>query len=121
MSFTNMNLLAIQPRTDLDAIGRRRLRLTNQIQKQIAFLENHAIGKKRRGAWYVQQPDGSFIISVRYGKSDLELAKGKYAIGCQTTAECISSLKQVLLVVAKGTFDDQLTKISAQIRVRFKR
>lgn len=121
MSFTDMKLLAIQPRADLDAVGKRRLRLTSQIQKQIVFLESHAVGKKRRGAWYVEQPDGSFIISVRYGKHDLELAKGKYAIGCQTTAECISALKQALLVVSKGTFDDQLAKISMQIRARFKK
>jgi hypothetical protein len=121
MSFADMKLLAIQPRADLDAVGKRRLRLTNQIQKQIAFLENHTVGKKRRGAWYAEQPDGAFIISVRYGKHDLELAKGKYAIECRAPEECIVALKQALIVVSKGTFDDQLAKISTQIRARFKK
>jgi hypothetical protein len=121
MSFTDMKLLAIQPRADLDAVGKRRLRLISQIHKQIGFLETHSVGKKRRGAWYTEQAEGSLVISVRYGKHDLELAKGKYAIGCQTPSECISALKQALLVVSKGTFDDQLAKISTQIRARFKK
>ncbi|MDW5316430.1 hypothetical protein [Rhizobium sp. PL01] len=121
MSFADMKLLAVQPRTDLDAVGKRRLRLTNQIKKQIAMLEDHTLGKKRRGAWYVEQPDGSLIISVRYGKQDLELAKGKHAIDCRAPEECIVALKQALLVVLKGTFDDQLAKISTQIRARFKK
>lgn len=121
MSFTDMKLLATQPRADLDAVGKRRLRLTGQIHKQIKMLENHVAGTRRRGAWYVEQPDGAMIISIRYGKHDLELAKGKYAIECRAPEECIVALKQALLVVAKGTFDDQLAKISTQIRARFRR
>lgn len=121
MSFENMKLVAAKKRAPLDAAGKRRARLLHQINKQIDFASKFTLARAQRGRWFQQEPDGSFILAIRYGRRDLELSKGKFAISCASTDELIKALEAGRLHCSKGQFDEQLERISGEIRSGFRR
>ncbi|MBY3181028.1 hypothetical protein HFO24_04995 [Rhizobium laguerreae] len=121
MSFENMKLVAAKKKAPLDAAGKRRARLLHQINKQIDFASKFTPARAQRGRWFQQEPDGSFTLSIRYGRRDLELSKGKFAISCTSTDELIKALEAGRLHCSKGQFDEQLERISGEIRTGFRR
>lgn len=121
MPFDNHKLLASQPRAETDEKAKRRNRLAAQINKQVEFAKIHQPGRIRRGCWYRQHPDGSFTVTIRYGRHDLELAKGKFAIACNTSVDLVNALEEARSLTQAGTFDDQLAKISKNVRAGFEK
>lgn len=121
MAFENLKLLPPQQRPTPDAQARRRLRLMAQIDKQISFVTDLANSRKRRGKWFWQQPDGTLLLSIRYGRKELELAKGKTVVSCATSEMLLEALRECRAVTINGHFDNQLEKLSMEIRAGFKR
>ncbi|MCZ4090611.1 hypothetical protein [Sinorhizobium psoraleae] len=74
MSFENFKLLPKQKPAPADANTKRRLRFLSQIEKQIGFATSDP-DRKRRGQWFWKAGDGSYVLSVRYGRRDIELSK----------------------------------------------
>ena len=58
-------------------------------------------------------------LSINYGKSPIELAKGKFSIVCTGLEQVKSSLETVKSSVLKGDFDTVLDKRSKVIRSNF--
>ena len=70
--------------------------------------------------WFWLDNGGDYFLSINYGKSPIELAKGKFSIVCENIEEVKSSLLKVKSSIQKGDFDSVLAKRSKQIRANFK-
>ena len=121
MVFEKHKLLVAQVRAPQDDVSRRRDRMLMQIDKQIESVATDKIGAKRRGAWYRRIANGTYVLTIRYGRRDLELAKGKHAIGCDEVHEIIRALEEARAAVASGIFDNQMKAISNEIRAKFRK
>lgn len=120
MSFENFKLLPKQKPAPADPHTKRRLRFLSQIEKQIGFATSDP-DRKRRGQWFWKAGDGSYVLSVRYGRRDIELSKGKFAVSCATADEFVTVLQEVKRIALEGGFDEQLTRISGEIRRAFRK
>ena len=70
--------------------------------------------------WFWLDDSGSYYLSINYGKSPLELAKGKFSIVCRELDEVMTSLQTVRSSILKGDFDTLLERRSKSIRSNFK-
>lgn len=120
MSFEKFKLLPKQEPAPVDANTTRRQRFLSQIEKQIGFATS-VPERKRRGQWFWKVEDGSYVLSVRYGRRDIELSKGKFAVACTKSDEIVTVLQEVKRVALAGDFDEQLARISGEIRKSFKK
>lgn len=120
MAFENLKLVATVDRSPVDAVTKRRQRLFIQINKQIDLAGKFIPGRSQRGRWFRQNADGSFTLTIRYGRKDLELAKGKYGIACASMEELVEGLSSVRSQCSQGYFDGQLEKVSREIRSGFR-
>ncbi|WP_041409480.1 hypothetical protein [Sinorhizobium fredii] len=120
MAFENLKLLPKQTPFPADATTKRRLRFVSQIEKQIGFATAGA-DRKRRGQWFWKAGDGSYVLAVRYGRRDIELSKGKFAVSCADGNSIMTALQEVKRIALEGAFDEQLARISGEIRSSFKK
>lgn len=97
----------------------RRSRLINSIRRQQALVESTKAGEKTHRTWFWMSEDGKIFLQIKYGKTALELSKGKFAIQCSSLDDVINNLAIVEGLVNKGEFDAMLTAISKDIRTRF--
>jgi len=110
-------------------IVERRESVIKGIDKQIMICDSllqgnevvrdHQTGRKLP-QWFWLDDSGSYFLSINYGKSPIELAKGKFSIVCESVEEVKSSLETVKSSILKGDFDKVLEKRSKQIRSNFK-
>jgi hypothetical protein len=121
MGLDGLRLVAARQKPLLDSEAQRRKRLVSQIEKQITFVDQTAQGKNPRGRWWWADEDGKLVLSIKYGRTPLELAKGKQAIICETLADIVIALEKARAVALGGTFDPQLKVISDQIKKRFRK
>jgi hypothetical protein len=121
MALEGLKLVQAPKRNSPDPVTQRRLRLVMQVEKQVTLVESHKQGRKPRGRWWFMDPDGKPILAIKYGKVPLELAKGKHAIACDDMDDVIDALHKAKAATLDGTFDAQLTTISAEVRSRFKK
>jgi hypothetical protein len=108
-----------KPRT-LDRASQRRQKIVNGIDQQIALLDTHRQGQPIKNAWFWRGDDGRYFLSIRYGRSEVEFAKGMYSIECSDIAALADALKEVRSMVLKGKLDDGLQKASETLRAKFK-
>jgi hypothetical protein len=121
MAFDGLKLVAAPKREVLDAAGKRRQRLVMQIDNQLYMAEPDNRNRKFRGRWWTIDIDGKPTLTIQYGKTALELAKGKHAIACTDMDDVIAALKKAREIAVGGTFDDQLATISSKVRERFQK
>lgn len=119
MALEGLKLTVSKVKPKLDVSAQRRKRLVTQIEKQIKFVDQTSQGKSPRGRWWFEDEDGKLILSIKYGRTALELAKGKNAIVCEALPELVEALEKAKNAAASGSFDDQLAAISEQVRKRF--
>lgn len=119
MAFENLTLIDAVNRSPADGATKRRRRLLMQIDKQIEIVNEFSAGRQKRGRWFQENQDGSISLAVRYGRRDLELSQGKFAISCNTVSEVLDALATVRLHCSERHFDTQLEKISGEIRKGF--
>lgn len=116
-----LNLTAAQKPQQTDRTVERRAKLALRIDQQIAKLDEVSNGKTVKGTWYWQAEDGSYLLSIRYGRRDLELSKGMFSIACEDTPAIQASLVKVREMVLSGDLDDALEKASVALRAKFKK
>jgi hypothetical protein len=68
---------------------------------------------KRVKRWWVEQADGSVLLTVRYGSKALELAKGKNAIHIANRAQLVETLQGLREAVMQGELDVPLRRVTA--------
>jgi phosphoenolpyruvate synthase/pyruvate phosphate dikinase len=108
-----------KPRT-LDRVSQRRKKIVAGIDQQIALVEQHQQGLSVKNAWFWQTDNGHYLLSIRYGRSEIELAKGMYSVDCADVVALTEALKEVRQMVLKGKLDDGLQKASDSLRAKFK-
>lgn len=108
-----------KPRT-LDRVAQRRQKIVTGIDQQITLLDQHRQGQPTKNAWFWQGKDGHYFLSIRYGRSEIELAKGMYCVDCADIAALDEALKEVRAMALKGKLDDGLQKASDTLRAKFK-
>lgn len=120
MSFDEFTLLPTIPRKTEDPVRVRRQRLAANIRRQIDMLSEGNASKSHRGRWFREVDGGRVAISLRYGKAELELAKGKFAVSCTDREETIAFLRAALIDVEAGKFDQKLEAAATAIRDRLR-
>ena len=98
---------------------KRRQRLVQRIDQQIALCDVMRSGQMPRKAWAWMDDDGSYFLPIKYGRQQIELKKGMFSILCSDLSEVVGALTTVRAMVLRGELDDQLTKASSEIRKKF--
>lgn len=103
----------------VDVTVQRRQKLVRRIDQQIGYVRQMIDGKQPRAAWVWMDSEGTYFLPIFYGRHQIELQKGKFAIECPDLDHTEAALCTVRAMVLKGDFDSQLAKVSADIRGRF--
>jgi len=124
-----LNLTPIKKVTGRNPVTERRESVVRGIDKQIKICQglldgNDVVRDSETGRkvpqWFWLDDSGSYYLSINYGKSPLELAKGKFSIVCRELDEVMTSLQTVRSSILKGDFDTLLERRSKSIRSNFK-
>lgn len=124
-----LNLTPMKRTVGRNPITERRESVIKGIDKQIMVCDGLLDGKdvvrdqytgRKIPQWFWLDDSGSYYLSINYGKSPIELAKGKFSIVCTGLEQVKSSLETVKSSVLKGDFDTVLDKRSKVIRSNFK-
>ncbi len=81
---------------------------------------SESVVKTRVRPWWTADTDGSVLLWIKYGNTNLELAKGKPAIRITNRNELIPTLETVLKAVRAGEMDKQIEVAVASFKARFK-
>ena len=123
-----LNLTPMKRTVGRNPITERRESVIKGVDKQIMVCEGLLEGKdvvrdqytgRKIPQWFWLDDSGSYYLSINYGKSPIELAKGKFSIVCTGLEQVKSSLETVKSSVFKGDFDTVLDKRSKVIRSNF--
>lgn len=123
-----LNLTPMKRTVGRNPITERRESVIKGIDKQIMVCDGLLDGKdvvrdqytgRKIPQWFWLDDSGSYYLSINYGKSPIELAKGKFSIVCTGLEQVKSSLETVKSSVLKGDFDTVLGKRSKTIRANF--
>jgi hypothetical protein len=105
----------------LDRIAQRRKKLVANIDDQIARLAEPGTQKSSGGDWFWPGEDGKYYLSIKYGRTDIELTKGMFSVECADLTEVNTALEKIREMVLSGKLDDALQKASDALRAKFKR
>jgi len=108
-----------KPRT-LDRASQRRQKIVAGIDQQIALIDQHRKGQPIKNKWFWQGVDGRYYLSIRYGRSEIELAKGMYSVDCADIDALAAALQEIRSMVLKGKLEEGLQKASDKLRAKFK-
>ena len=114
------NLTSNKKPNKVNPIVMRRNKLIKGINKQLKNIDDLKQGMIVRNTWWFNDENNNFYLTIRYGKSDLELDKGKFSIMCKDIDEVSESLEKIKELVVSGSFDTTLNDVSKSIRTNFK-
>jgi hypothetical protein len=75
---------------------------------------------KRIRPWWFVSANGKVCISIKYGTSVLELAKGKPSVEIDSPQDLIKALEAIKGAVEAGELDGQIEIASTNLRAGFK-
>lgn len=76
---------------------------------------------KRVKEWFFTADNGKLCVTLRYGSSQVEFAKGKTAIELANAEQLVTTLMALRDAVSNGELDTQLEAASAQVKEMFKK
>ena len=117
----DLKLTTAQKPQKADRTTERRSKLVQQIDQQSAKLDEVSDGKSVHGLWFWRVDDGTYLLSIRYGRRDLELSKGMFSIACEDLSAVKTTLEKVREMTLAGELDEALEKASAALRAKFKK
>ena len=115
----SLKLVPMTKPEQTNPIIQRREKLLSSINRQIESIKRYKQGEKVRGLWFWIDDTGTMFLPIKYGKTVLELDKGKFSIECSTIDEVEDSLDTVKSLTRKGSFDDILKTTSGILRSNF--
>ena len=74
---------------------------------------------KRIRPWWFISANGKVCISIKYGTSVLELAKGKPSVEVESPKDLVKALEMIKLAVESGELDSQIELASTNLRAGF--
>lgn len=98
---------------------KRRQRLVQRIDHQVAYCTDMQPGTLPRGSWAWIDEIGTYFLPIKYGRLPLELKKGMFSIACTDPAEVAEALKTVRASVLDGSYDEAINKAATAIRAKF--
>lgn len=114
-------LVPVSKPKEINPVVQRRNRLIKSIRRQKSLVDAYKAGESTKRTWFWINEDGKIFLQIKYGKTAIELAKGKFSIQCSSLDDVISNISIVETLVAKGEFDIILGNISKEIRSKFKK
>ena len=75
---------------------------------------------KRIRPWWFISANGKVCISIKYGTSVLELAKGKPSVEVDSPQDLVKALETIKVAVESGELDSQIELASTNLRAGFK-
>jgi hypothetical protein len=80
---------------------------------------SETVVKTRVRPWWTEDQDGSILLWIKYGNTNLELAKGKAAIRLTDREQLVPTLETVREAVRAGEVDKQIEAAVAGFKTRF--
>ena len=74
---------------------------------------------KRIRPWWFISANGKVCISIKYGTSVLELAKGKPSVEVDSPQDLVKALETIKVAVESGELDSQIETASTNLRASF--
>ena len=74
---------------------------------------------KRIRPWWFVSANGKVCISIKYGTSILELAKGKPSVEVDSPQHLVEALEKIKVAVESGELDSQIELASTNLRAGF--
>ena len=74
---------------------------------------------RRVKPWFFTAANGKIALVLRYGKFQIEIAKGKNAIECDGMAELVATLEVIKTAVIAGELDIQIEQACSALRAGF--
>jgi len=105
----------------VDVTTLRRQKLVCRIDQQIGLVRSVIEGHVSRSSWFWMDETGTYFVSIKYGRHILELKKGMFSVQCQNLDEVEHVLCTFRGMVLTGDMDDNLNRVSRDIRKRFGR
>ena len=115
----SLKLVPMTKPKQTNPIIQRREKLLSSINRQIESIKRYKQGERVRGLWFWIDDTGTMFLPIKYGKTVLELDKGKFSIECSTIDEVENSLDTVKSLTRRGSFDDILKTTSDILRSNF--
>jgi len=115
----SLKLVSVKKPDHQNPVVHRRERLITSINKQLDLIDHYRCGEKVRGLWWWVDESGTFFLPIKYGKTVLELSKGKFSIECSTVDEVENNLETVKTLIRRGSFDEILKSTSETLRSKF--
>lgn len=142
-TLSQLKLVADTKPKKLSAIQHRRNKLIQRLWEQIELAKSQIAGTqftvkkyrsivdretglkkqvevpKRIREWWFKNENGKVCLSIKYGTSILELAKGKPSIEVASPQDLIKALETIKQAVAVGELDTQIEQASSHLRAGF--
>ena len=125
-----LNLVPTKKPTVRNPVTSRRQSLLRSVENQVQICERMLSGEttvvnettgRKTPTWFWLDDSGSYFLGIKYGKTSIELAKGKFSVMRADISEVRKSLLIIKDSIQKGDFDDVLEKHSKEIRKNFNR
>ena len=125
-----LNLVPTKKPTVRNPVTSRRQSLLRSVENQVQVCERMLSGEttvvnettgRKTPTWFWLDDSGSYFLAIKYGKTSIELAKGKFSVMCAGISEVRDSLLIIKDSIQKGDFDNVLEKHSKEIRKNFNR
>ncbi len=95
---------------------RVKYRRSRDIESEVV---SETVVKTRVRPWWTEDQDGSILLWIKYGNTNLELAKGKPAIRIISRDHLVSALETVREAVRAGELDKLIEGAVANFKRRF--
>ena len=143
-TLNNLKLTAEKKPQHIAPVQQRRNKLSHRLWEQIQLAKSQVDGTefvvkkyrsfkdqetglrkqievpKRIRPWWFVSANGKVCISIKYGTSVLELAKGKPSVEIDSPQDLIKALEAIKGAVEAGELDGQIEIASTNLRAGFK-
>ncbi|MGF6311898.1 hypothetical protein ABIB82_005875 [Bradyrhizobium sp. i1.8.4] len=114
-----LTLVATQRPSATTPVLKRRNKFTSSIDQQITKISLFREGKRiSRESFWVE--NGAIFFGLKYGRTPLELDKGKSTLKASSWDDLVEQLDQIKTIAVAGGMDEALAACANAVRSNFK-
>lgn len=102
---SSLKLVSVKKPKERNPVVVRRERMLRHLNNQIELVKKFKSGEKTENVWFWSDEEGNIFLPIKYGKTVLELSKGKFSISCSSYDDVEDSLETVKTLVMRGNLD----------------